>query len=127
VKRSDIPILLAASLVLADATIVTLALPDLLVDLRTTVYGVAAVLGVYTATVGCAALPAASLVRRADLEWTGMLALCVFSLASIACAFANGVVLLLAARAVQGVAGALILTVAGANLASVGPGSRSQC
>jgi MFS family permease len=118
VKRSDIPILLTASLVFADATIVTLALPDLLVDLRTTVYGVAAVLGVYTATVGCAALPAAWLVRRAGYQWTGLLALFVFSLASIACALANGLVVLLAARAIQGVAGALVLTVAGAALAS---------
>jgi MFS family permease len=112
------PIVLAASLVLADATVVTLALPDLLVDLRTTVYGVAAVLGVYTATVGCAALPAAWLVRRAGQRWTGTAALCTFSLASLACAFANGLVVLLIARAIQGVAGALVLTVAGAALAS---------
>jgi MFS family permease len=112
------PIVLAASLVLADATVVTLALPDLLVDLRTTVYGVAAVLGVYSATVGCAALPAAWLVRRAGQRWTGTAALCTFSLASLACAFANGLVVLLIARAIQGVAGALVLTVAGAALAS---------
>jgi len=117
-KRSEIPLLLAASLVFADATIVTLALPDLLVDLRTTVYGVAAVLGVYTATVGSAALPAAWLVRRAGHPWTGTAALCAFSLASLACAFANGLVVLLIARAIQGVAGALVLTVAGAALAS---------
>jgi MFS family permease len=118
VKRSELPIVLAASLVFADATIVTLALPDLLVDLRTTVYGVAAVLGVYTAAVGCAALPAAWLVRREGHPWTGSAALCAFSLASLACAFANGLVDLLIARAIQGVAGALVLTVAGAALAS---------
>ena len=47
-RRSDISIVLVAALVFADATIVTLALPNLLVDLHTTVYGVAAVLGVYT-------------------------------------------------------------------------------
>ena len=117
-KRSEIPLLLAASLVFADATIVTLALPDLLVDLRTTVYGVAAVLGVYTATLGSGALPAAWLVRRAGCLRTGTAALCAFSLASLACAFANGLVVLLAARAVQGVAGALILTIAGATLAA---------
>jgi predicted MFS family arabinose efflux permease len=118
VKRSDLPIVLAASLVFADATIVTLALPDLLIDLQTTVYGVAAVLGVYTATVGCAALPAAWLVRRAGYQSTAMSALCAFSLASVACAFADGLVVLLVARAVQGVAGALVLTVAGATMAS---------
>jgi MFS family permease len=118
VKRSEIPIVLAASLVFADATIVTLALPDLLVDLRTTVYGVAAVLAVYTAAVGCAALPAAWLVRRVGYQLTGTAALYAFSLASVACAFANGLVVLLIARAIQGVAGALVLTVAGGVLAS---------
>ncbi len=108
--------MLAVGLVFADATIVTLALPDLLVDLRTTVYGVAAVLGVYTAALGCFALPAASLVRRVGREWTGVGALCLFSIASLAGALAGGLGALLAARAVQGAAGAVIVTVAGASL-----------
>src|SRR5881409_1857458 len=54
--RRDVSIVLVAALVFADATIVTLALPNLLVDLHTTVYGVAAVLGVYTAALGGGAL-----------------------------------------------------------------------
>ena len=62
VRRSDISIVLVAAFVFADATIVTLALPNLLVDLDTTVYGVAAVLGVYTATLGGTAL----LLTRVD-------------------------------------------------------------
>jgi predicted MFS family arabinose efflux permease len=116
-KRTDIPIAFAAALVFADATIVTLALPDLLVDLNTTVYGVAAVLGVYTLALGCAAVPA-----RRLLAWVGYLrgatvALCLFSLASVACALSESLALLLGARAVQGLAGAVILTVAGFALA----------
>jgi predicted MFS family arabinose efflux permease len=117
-RRHDIPIGLAASLVFADATIVTLALPNLLVDLHTTVYGVAAVLGVYTAALACAALPAPLLVARAGFVRTGVGALCAFSLASLVCAVAGGLPLLLVARAVQGAAGALILAVAGAALAA---------
>ena len=39
---------IAAGLGLADASIVTLALPDILRDLDTSVEGVAAVIGVYT-------------------------------------------------------------------------------
>jgi MFS family permease len=115
-RRSDIPIVLAATLVFADATIVTLALPNLLVDLDTTVYGVAAVLAVYTAALGCAALVARRVLQLVGYERAAVGALCLFALASIACAFAGGLGVLLAARALQGVAGALILTVAGASL-----------
>jgi len=88
-RRSDIPIALAAALVLADATIVTLALPNLLVDLHTTVYGVAAVLAAYTGALGCTALFARRLLRLGDYEWTAVGALVLFSLASIGCAVAN--------------------------------------
>src|SRR5262245_20403131 len=119
-KRSDISIVLVAAFVFADATIVTLALPNLLVDLHTTVYGVAAVLGVYTATLGAAAL----LLTRVDFvraSWA-IVALCVFSLASVACALADGLTLLLVARGVQGVVGAVILAAAGDAL---GPPRRS--
>ena len=117
-KRRDIPIVLAASLVFADATIVTLALPNLLVDLHTTVYGVAAVLGVYTAVLGCTALLAPRLVPVNRYGWTGVGALVLFSVACIVCALADRLAVLLVARAVQGFAGALVLTVAGAALAS---------
>ncbi len=116
-RRSDIPIVLAASLVFADATIVTLALPNLLVDLDTTVYGVAAVLAVYTAALGGTALIAPRLFPLRRYEWAGVCALALFSLAGIACALADRLAVLLVARAVQGFAGALVLTVAGAALA----------
>jgi hypothetical protein len=116
-RRSDIPIVLAASLVLADATIVTLALPSLLVDLHTTVYGVAAVLAAYTGALGCTALFAPRLLRFGDYEWTAVGALALFSVASIVCALANGLAVLLVGRTAQGIAGALILTVAAASLA----------
>jgi MFS family permease len=115
-RRGDIPIVLAASLVFADATIVTLALPNVLVDLHTTVYGVAAVLAVYTAALGLNAL----LAPR--LAWAGSArgivgALIVFSLSSIICAAAGDLTVLLAARVVQGAAGAIVLLAAGASLA----------
>jgi len=108
---------LVAALVFADATIVTLALPNLLVDLHTTVYGVAAVLGVYTAALGCTALVLSRVGGRAVGPWTTTVALCVFSLASIGCALAGGVGVLLVARAVQGAVGAVILAAAGVALA----------
>src|SRR5262249_22375962 len=78
---------------------------------HTTVYGVAAVLGVYTATLGCSALLLTRVKAVGALAAT--VALCVFSLASVGCALAGGLTLLLVARAVQGAAGGVILAAAG--------------
>jgi predicted MFS family arabinose efflux permease len=116
-RRSDLPIVLTASLVFADATIVTLVLPNLLVDLHTTVYGVAAVLAVYTAALGCAAPFAPRLLQLGSDGRTAVAALGLFAIASVVCALAGSLGVLLAARAAQGLAGAVILTVAGASLA----------
>ena len=57
-------IAIAAGIALADASIVTLGLPSILVELDATVEGVALVLGVYTAVLAVALLPAAALCRR---------------------------------------------------------------
>ena len=117
-RRSDISIVVVAALVFADATIVTLALPNLLVDLHTTVYGVAAVLGVYTAALGGTALALWRIdARFVDARLTTV-ALCAFSLASVGCALAKSLEVLLVGRAVQGAAGAVILAAAGAAIAS---------
>ena len=129
-RRSDISIVVVAALVFADATIVTLALPNLLVDLHTTVYGVAAVLGVYTAALGGTALA----LWRSDAGFVdarvATIALCAFSLASVGCALSGRLDVLLVARAVQGAAGAVILAAAGAAVASAlrsRLGARSAC
>ncbi len=117
-RRSDISIVVVAALVFADATIVTLALPNLLVDLHTTVYGVAAVLGVYTAALGGTALALWRMDPRFVDARLATVALCAFSVASVGCALANGLEILLVARAVQGAAGAVILAAAGATVVS---------
>ena len=66
---------------LADASIVTLALPELLIDLDTGVEGVAAVIGVYTLALALA-LPLAALARRAVSDP----ALCAIGFAVFVCA-----------------------------------------
>ena len=55
----------AAGLALADAAVVTLALPPILLELDTTVEGVAAVIGVYTAVLTIALPISAALHNRA--------------------------------------------------------------
>jgi predicted MFS family arabinose efflux permease len=112
-RRTEIVVAAAAVLVFADATIVTLALPSVLVQLHTTVEGVAAVLGVYTASLGLAALPAERLLRRMTPGLLAPAAFAVFAVASLACAAAPDLTLLLVGRAAQGLAGAAVLAVAG--------------
>jgi MFS family permease len=102
----------AAGLVLADASIVTLALPELLRALDTTVEGVAAVIAVYTGVLALALLPAERVVRRLGAARVGALGFGLFALASVACAGADTLIALLVARAVQALAGALGLVAA---------------
>jgi len=111
---------LAAALALADASIVTLALPELLTELDTGVEGVAAVLGVYTAVLALALLPAWRLVRALGARWVGAGGFVVFCGASVLCGEAHSLEVLLAGRAVQALGGAAGLVAAFA-LMTTGP------
>ncbi len=101
---------LAAGIALADASIVTLGLPSILVELDATVEGVALVLGVYTAVLAIALLPAAGLARRYGDAHLGAAGMALFALASLGCGASDSLALLLVLRGVQaiGAAGALI-------------------
>lgn len=96
----------AAGLVLADASIVTLALPELLRALDTTVEGVAAVIAVYTLVLAAALLPAERLMRRLGARTVGGAGFVLFGLASAVCAGADSLTVLLVARAIQALGGA---------------------
>ncbi len=103
----------AAGLALADASVVTLALPELLRELHTTVNGVAAVLFVYAAVLALTLfpvtlVPAARL--RARAHTIGGAGLALFTAASLICAIAGSLGVLLVGRALQaaGAAGALV-------------------
>ena len=100
------------ALALADASIVTLALPPMLDDLDTTVEGVAAVIGVYTLVLA-ALLPAAAwLRRRVDDGVLGAAGFGVFALAGALCSLPEDIAGMLAFRALQA-AGAAAALVAG--------------
>lgn len=98
----------ASGLVLADAAIVTLALPPLLLELDTTVEGVAAVIAVYTAVLALSLPLSAALHGR----WTGPAGALLFGAASVGCASAGSLELLLVMRALQALGGAALLTAA---------------
>jgi predicted MFS family arabinose efflux permease len=111
-RPRHILIAVAAGLALADASIVTLALPQLLHELHTSVEGVAAVLIVYAATIALALIPAERLQRRVGAPRTAAGGLSVFAIASLVCSASGSLGLLLAARAVQAAGGAAALVAA---------------
>jgi MFS family permease len=107
VRRAFIAI--AAGIALADASIVTLGLPSILVDLDATVEGVALVLGVYTAVLAIALPPAAWLCRRLGDAHVGAAGIALFCAASLGCGVSDSLGLLLVLRGVQALGGAAAL------------------
>jgi hypothetical protein len=108
------PLLLAvaAGLVLADASVVTLALPQLLDDLDTSVEGVAAILGIYTAVLACALLPLERAAGSLGIRVVGAAGFALFALACLACSQAEDLTGMLVARVVQALGGAAGLVAA---------------
>src|SRR5918998_6487028 len=105
-------IAIGVGLALADASVVTLALPPMLDDLDTTVEGVAAVIGVYTVVLA-ALLPVAAWLRRRTSDATlGAAGFGVFALAGALCSLPEDLAGMLAFRALQA-AGAAAALVAG--------------
>jgi predicted MFS family arabinose efflux permease len=122
-RPRSVLIAVAAGLALADASIVTLALPQLLTDLHTTVDGVAAVIGVYTIVLAASLIPAERMTRRYSAPAAGAVGFGLFAVACIGCAGADSLAVLLIARALQAVGGATALVVAFTMLAE--PDARS--
>jgi predicted MFS family arabinose efflux permease len=118
------PLAGAAFLALADTGIVALALPPILVQLDTTVAGVAAVLGVY-ALVLAAALPLAERAREAlGTRWVAVAGIVLFSGGALVCGLAESLNLLLGARAVQATGGAGVLVCSYALIGHTEAGAR---
>jgi MFS family permease len=101
---------LAVGLVLADSSIVVLALPDIYRELDTGVAGVTWVLISFNVVLALAAVPAAHIARRAGPGRTAAIGLAVFAGAGIACGLASELSTLIAARCVQALGGAAAVT-----------------
>lgn len=104
---------LAVGIVLADSAIVTLALPQVLRDFDAQVGQVAWVLTAYNLVLGLAAVPAArgSLTPERAAR-SGLVGAVLFAAASAACAVAPSLAVLIIARVVQAIGGALVITAA---------------
>ncbi len=101
---------LAVGLVLADSSIVVLALPEIYRELDTSVAGVSWVLVSFNLVMALAAVPAAHLARRVGPGRSAAVGLAVFAGAGLACGIADQLSTLIAARCVQALGGALAVT-----------------
>jgi len=102
----------AVAVVLADSSIVTLALPDLVRAFDASVADAALVLISFNLVLALAAVPAAAFVRRSGVRMAWTLGLMVFAGASLVCAVAPGLGVLVVARAVQALGGAAVVAAA---------------
>ena len=101
----------AIAVTLADSSVVTLALPDILQRYEVSITTVAWVLTVYNLVLAIAAVPAAHLARRNPVRVCAA-GLVVFAGASLACALAPSFAVLLVGRGVQALGGAAVVSAA---------------
>jgi MFS family permease len=99
----------AVAVAFADSSIVVLALPELYGTFDTTIEGVAWVITSYNLVLALGALGLVFLVHRVRAHVLLAGGALVFLGASIACAMADALGVLVAARSVQGLGGALLL------------------
>jgi MFS family permease len=100
----------AVGLVLADSSIVVLALPEIYRQLDTSVAGVTWVLVSFNLVMALAAVPAAHLARRIGPGRAAAGGLAVFAGAGLACGLSAELSTLIAARCVQALGGAVAVT-----------------
>jgi MFS family permease len=101
---------IAVGLVLADSSIVVLALPEIYRELDTSVAGVTWVLVSFNLVMALAAVPAAHLARRIGPGRAAAIGLAVFAGAGLACGLSAELSTLIAARCVQALGGAIAIT-----------------
>ena len=99
----------AVAIAFADSSIVVLALPELYVQLHTSIEGVAWVITAYNAALAATAFALLLLVHRVHAGILLAAGLVVFLVSSTACALAGNLTFLVAARTVQGAGAALLL------------------
>ncbi|MGH2993132.1 MAG: MFS transporter [Solirubrobacterales bacterium] len=114
-----------AGLALADASVVTLALPELIVELDTTVEGVAAVLAVYTLVLAAALIPAERFRLRVGSRFLGVWGFIVFAAAGAGCGVVDSLAPLLVLRGAQAL-GAAAGLVCGFDFLTAGERSRER-
>ena len=101
--------ILASSMAFIDGTVVNVALPFLQTSLNATAIGIQWVVEAYSLFLSALLLVGGSLGDRYGRRWIFNIGVVVFALASAACGLAGNIEQLIAARAVQGIGGALLV------------------
>ena len=101
--------ILASSMAFIDGTVVNVALPFLQTNLNATAIGIQWVVEAYSLFLSALLLVGGSLGDRYGRRWIFNIGVVVFAIASAACGFAANIEQLIAARAVQGIGGALLV------------------
>jgi hypothetical protein len=125
-RRRSAAAAVGAGLALADASVVVLALPPILTEFDASVQAAVAVIGAYTLALAVAVPITMSFHRRhrdAPLAALGMLG---FALAGAGCGVAGAIAPLVALRAAQGAAAAVVLVGAFELLGAGGAGSAGR-
>ncbi|WP_329046986.1 MFS transporter [Amycolatopsis sp. NBC_01488] len=113
-------------LVAVDATVLHVALPDLVRDLRPGAAAQVWIVAVYPLTAAPLLLPSGTLGDRFGRRRVLVTGYAVFGAASLGCAFAPNVAALIAARAVLGCGGAMIMPVTMSLLRELFPDRRRR-
>lgn len=108
-RSHELVLAATVGLVLADSSVVTLALPEILRRFDTSVLGVSWVLTAFNLVLAAAMLPAARLVLRGNPAAAWGAGLVAFAAASLACSLAPSIAALIAARCVQALGGAAVI------------------
>ena len=107
-----VAVCLGAFLLIVDTTVVTVALPDLATGLHASLAEQQWVQGAYPLILGVLALSAGCLGDRLGQLRVFRISVALFGLASLGCALAPSIGLLIAARCAQAVGGAALFTTA---------------
>jgi EmrB/QacA subfamily drug resistance transporter len=101
--------ILASSMAFIDGTVVNVALPFLQSNLHATAIGIQWVVEAYALFLSALLLVGGSLGDRYGRRWIFNIGVVIFAAASAACGLAANIQQLIAARAVQGIGGALLV------------------
>src|SRR3954449_11646765 len=116
----------ATAMLMLDIAVVNTAMSRIAEDLHTGLSGLQWIIDAYTLALATVVLSAGSLPDRLGRKRLFEIGLSIFTLSSLACALAQDITLLNAARAVQGVGAAIMFAVSLALLAHAFPSAKER-
>ena len=117
---------LATAMLMLDIAVVNTALPHIAGDLHSGLAGMQWVVDAYTLALATAVLSAGSLADRFGRRRIFIWGMALFTVSSLACALAQSIAVLDGARAVQGIAAAMLFATSLAILADAFPGEAER-